>query len=85
MELPEVKDVSTIPPKQTGRSSGTYAGFSLKIRELPVGGGFEFDRPDKEKERSLRSLVSSIGRVTGMEFTVRLSNQRKTIGVYRVK
>lgn len=85
-ETIEVRDVSVIPPKApTGRCRGSYSGLSYKVRSLQVGQGFEFETPDKLGERSLRSMVAAIGRGNGCEYSVRLSNNRSTIGVYRLK
>jgi len=82
----EIRDVSSVPPtRHRGRCRGAYSGLSSKIRALQTGSGFEFPAPDKMKERSLRSLASSISKSTGCEFSVRLSSDRETIGVYRVK
>jgi len=81
-----VKEVSAIPPKApTGRYRGSYSGLSYRIRSLQTGSGFEFPTPDKLGERSLRSMVANIGRGNGCEYSVRLSNNRETIGVYRLK
>lgn len=82
----EIRDVSSVPQKRfPGRCRGAYSGLSSKIRALQTGSGFEFPAPDKLKERSLRSLVSSISRSTGCEYSVRLSFDRETIGVYRIQ
>ena len=76
----------TIPPCNTaGRRRGTYSGLSATIRALETGKGFEMDAPDKAKERSLRSMVCAISITNGCHYTVRLSNNRQTIGVYRLK
>ena len=85
-DLPNFKEVTAIPPKDNyGRGRGAYSGLSAKIRSLLPDSGFEFDRPEKKQEQSLRSLVCAISRSNGCEYTVRISNDRQTIGVYRVK
>jgi len=77
--------VTVIPPKRpTGRTRGVYSGLSARIRALKVGEGMELDTPNKAGERSLRSLVASIGKTTGCELSVRLSDDRSHIGVYRL-
>ena len=81
-----IKRTDVIPPcNVSGRPRGTYSGLSGTVRALEVGKGFELEAPTKEKERSLRSMVCSISYSNGCRYTVRLSNNRQTIGVYRTK
>lgn len=82
----DVVEVSSIPSEAPrGRCLGAYSGLSSRIRALQTGSGLEFPAPDKAKERSLRSLAASIGKSTGCYYTVRLSANRATIGVYRLR